>query len=568
MSTLTVGAGQQYSTIASAVAASRDGDVLAVQAGTYRNDFANIDKKLTIEGVGGVARLEASGDIPNGKGILMVNTDVTIKNLAFSGATVADGNGAGIRFQGGNLTIENSLFENNQNGLLTNTMPGSTLTIRNSEFSHNGTGDGRTHNIYVGEIGKLSIDNSYFHDAVVGHEIKSRSYETVITNSRIAEGADGTGSYSIDLPNGGSAYIAGNTIQQGEHSQNPAMIHFGGESGPYPGSSLTVTNNTFVNDLPSQSAVAVLNQTGVLASVTGNATYGIASDLVAFGAAQVSNVTTLVVRPLIDLLHSVDAPAAPAPAPAPVAAAPVVTPDPAPAPAPSPSPAAGPGDLVLRVSEDAWQGHAQFTVSVDGAQVGGVRTASASHAAGQHDDVVIPGLPAGAHAVAVTFLNDAWGGSAAADRNLYVDSVSYAGEEKGIGAVLLSSGASATTTVGAAAPAPAPEAAGGHSLTLHLAEDAWRGDAQFAVMADGKQVGGGTVTASHAAGAVQDFTFNLPSAPSTVDVAFLNDAWGGTAGTDRNLYVAGFSVDGHEQPGATAALMSAGTAHFNVDPWA
>ena len=39
----------------------------------------------------------------------------------------------------------------------------------------------------------------------------------------------------------------------------------------------------------------------------------------------------------------------------------------------------GPDTLTLLVSEDAWQGDAQFTVAVDGVQVGGVQTATISH---------------------------------------------------------------------------------------------------------------------------------------------------------------------------------------------
>jgi len=48
MATLNVGAGQTYATLAAAVAASRDGDTIAVQAGTYVNDFATISKDITI----------------------------------------------------------------------------------------------------------------------------------------------------------------------------------------------------------------------------------------------------------------------------------------------------------------------------------------------------------------------------------------------------------------------------------------------------------------------------------------------------------------------------------------
>ena len=78
--------------------------------------------------------------------------------------------------------------------------------------------------------------------------------------------------------------------------------------------------------------------------------------------------------------------------------------------------------LILRMSEDAYQGDAQFTVAVDGKQVGGTQTAKASHKAGQTQSFVIQGaLGAGKHTVSITFLNDAWGGTPATDRNLYCD---------------------------------------------------------------------------------------------------------------------------------------------------
>ena len=65
---------------------------------------------------------------------------------------------------------------------------GGTITIDHTEFAANGKGDGYTHNIYVGKIGTLQITNSYIHDAVVGHEIKSRADNTIILNNRIIDG--------------------------------------------------------------------------------------------------------------------------------------------------------------------------------------------------------------------------------------------------------------------------------------------------------------------------------------------------------------------------------------------
>jgi hypothetical protein len=48
MATLNVAAGQPYATLSAAIAASRNGDAIAVQAGTYVNDFATISKNVVV----------------------------------------------------------------------------------------------------------------------------------------------------------------------------------------------------------------------------------------------------------------------------------------------------------------------------------------------------------------------------------------------------------------------------------------------------------------------------------------------------------------------------------------
>jgi hypothetical protein len=88
----------------------------------------------------------------------------------------------------------------------------------------------------------------------------------------------------------------------------------------------------------------------------------------------------------------------------------------------------GPDSLVLRISQDAYQGSAEYTVSIDGHQVGGTLTASALHSSGQLDTVTIKGdWDPGAHTVSVNFLNDRWDGTEATDRNLHLEGASYNG---------------------------------------------------------------------------------------------------------------------------------------------
>lgn len=298
MANLTVGPGQQFSTIAAAVAASRDGDVLLVQAGTYTNDFATISTKITIQGVGGMAKLVATVPPPDGKGILVTNTDVTLDHLELTGAKVPDMNGAGVRYQGGDLLMTNCYVHGNQTGLLANPVADGTVTIRNSEFARNAATD-FSNNIYVNKIAKLTIEDSYIHDASVAHQVKSRAAMTVITDSRIQDGG-GTGSYSIDLPNGGVAVLRNNDIQQGPASQNPAIVHFGGEGTPYPGSSLVIEGGTVLNQLDSVSTRLLLNQTATTAEIRDVDVFGLGPSQIASGPATVSGLTTLATAPPLD----------------------------------------------------------------------------------------------------------------------------------------------------------------------------------------------------------------------------------------------------------------------------
>ena len=118
----------------------------------------------------------------------------------------------------------------------------------------------------------------------------------------------------------------------------------------------------------------------------------------------------------------------------------------------------GPDSLVLKISQDAYQGSAQYTVAVDGKQVGGTFTASASHAAKQSDTLTLKGdWAAGAHKVEVKFLNDAYGGSAATDRNLHIDSATYNGKDvAGAAQAILGKTVPGAFAFTEAAPAPAP----------------------------------------------------------------------------------------------------------------
>ncbi len=299
MATLTVGSGQQFQTIAAAVAASHDGDVVQIQAGTYVNDFAEIKTKITLEGVGGLAHLVATTSPPNGKAILVTDTDIHLDHLELSGAAVGDGNAAGIRYQGGNLTVTNSSIHNNQDGILAAADPNGSITIDRSEIASNGTGDGRTHNLYIGNIASFTLTNSYVHDAIVGHEVKSRAATNTITGNRIQNNTAGTASYLVDFAQGGTATVSNNVLQKGPNAQNPVFVSFGEEGSSYANPSLTVSNNTIVSDLAAHSPIIVANDTPGPAALSGNSLWGVAASA-EVGTVSTTGNTILSTRPALD----------------------------------------------------------------------------------------------------------------------------------------------------------------------------------------------------------------------------------------------------------------------------
>jgi len=231
----------------------------------------------------------------------------------------------------------------------------------------------------------------------------------------------------------------------------------------------------------------------------------------------------------------------------------------------------GPDTLVLKISQDAFQGSAQYTVSVDGNQIGGTLTGGASHVARQDDTISVLGnFAPGPHRLTINFLNDLYHGTPNTDRNLYVDGITYDGVAVPNGtAALLSAGPQdfAFTDTGTSFPPISTTIGSGpDTLVLKISQDAFQGSAQYTVSVDGNQIGGAlTASALHASGQHDTVAVHGTFAPGShsLTVSFLNDAYGGTPTTDRNLYVDSVTINGTGVPGATAALLSAGPRSFS-----
>ncbi len=245
-----VGPNQALTRITEALARAVDGDTIEVLPGTYRGDVAVIrQRRLRIVGLGERPVLQAEGRHAEGKAIWVVRDgDIEIQNIAFQGCRVPDGNGAGIRFERGRLRLRQCAFSDNQMGLLTGADLGSTLDIDDCLFENAPDNPGSLpHLLYVGQIGLLRLQGSALRRGRVGHLLKSRAREAIITGNRFDDGLTGEASYEIDLPNGGLALVEGNTVVQSPLTRNSVMLAYGAEGRAWPDSRLTVLNNTFIN---------------------------------------------------------------------------------------------------------------------------------------------------------------------------------------------------------------------------------------------------------------------------------------------------------------------------------
>ena len=280
---LAVGPGKTFSTVRSAASAAQNGDSIHITAGDYRGDVATWRASdVTICGVGGRARLIANGAQEGGKGIWVVQgANTTVINVEFHGAKVPDQNGAGIRQEGPNLTLRNTAFFDNENGILTDDDSGSTITIEHSEFARNGFGDGYTHNIYVGKIGRLNVRSSYFHEAKIGHQLKTRARENVIEYSYFMDGPAGTSSYLLNFDNGGRAVVRGNLLQKGPQADNSTLITHYSNIWGVDYNSLTLEHNTLVSTYPGGRFIDV--NTGAAVTLTANVFAGTNAPTLASG---------------------------------------------------------------------------------------------------------------------------------------------------------------------------------------------------------------------------------------------------------------------------------------------
>lgn len=258
--TMVVGSGEKITTLSEAARLARDGEVIEIRPGNYRGQPAIwTQNNLLIRAAGERPVMLADGKSAEGKAIWVVRGGkIRIENIEFRGARVPDGNGAGIRFEKGQLTIHGCRFVDNEMGMLTANSASQTLVVTDSEFGDAPRHAGALHHLlYVGAIGKFTLSGSRFFNGYLGHLVKSRARENHVLYNMLADGAGGRASYELEFPNGGIAYVIGNVIAQSAETDNPSLLAYGAEGPRWLENGLYVAHNTLINDKHAGNFLAV-----------------------------------------------------------------------------------------------------------------------------------------------------------------------------------------------------------------------------------------------------------------------------------------------------------------------
>ena len=189
------------------------------------------------------------GGTCEGKAALVLRGEgSTVDGIVFRNMRVDDGNGAGIRIELGDLTVTNAMFLDSQEGILGATDQPTRIRIDRSTFAGLGQCDETpdcAHSVYLGTNGSVTITNSRFERGRGGHYVKLRSPRVDIRDNSFDDTAGRKTNYMIDLPEGATGRISGNTFVQGTHKENwSGMIVVAAENRKYSSAGLQVAGNT------------------------------------------------------------------------------------------------------------------------------------------------------------------------------------------------------------------------------------------------------------------------------------------------------------------------------------
>jgi len=239
--------GRAYARLADAVEAIGEGrGTIRIAPGRYRDCAVQEAGRIAfIAETAGTAVFD--GGICEDKATLVLRgQSAHVEGLVFTHNRVADGNGAGIRIEQGDLSVAYVRFVDSQCGILSAADPNGTISIDHSTFSGLGRhpdGNG-AHSLYIGHYGALRVTNSRFERGTGGHYLKSRSPRIEALNNSFDDSQGTDTNYMIDLPEGAVGRIAGNVFVQGVGKENyGTLIAVHAEAGDNPTAGLIIEDN-------------------------------------------------------------------------------------------------------------------------------------------------------------------------------------------------------------------------------------------------------------------------------------------------------------------------------------
>ena len=147
--TLEAGPGLAYPSPSAAARDAVDGDTIQIAPGEYYDCIVS-DRRLTIQGPATLTDKTCEG-----KALLVLRGNGTVvRDLVLARARVPDANGAGIRLEGRDATIERVVFENNEVGVLGGA---GRVTLRDCTIT---AGHAGMTAILVGEADMLVVQNT------------------------------------------------------------------------------------------------------------------------------------------------------------------------------------------------------------------------------------------------------------------------------------------------------------------------------------------------------------------------------------------------------------------------
>ncbi|MGA1797486.1 right-handed parallel beta-helix repeat-containing protein [Sphingomonas sp. 4RDLI-65] len=240
--------GQGFANLQDAVSSIRMGTAtILIAPGTYRQCAVQAGGRITFKAVQPGTAIFDSVACEGKAALVLRGQGSVVDGLVFRGYRVADGNGAGIRTEMGDLTVINAMFLDSQEGILGGQPTGQKITIDHSTFAGLGQCDetpGCAHAIYLANQGSVTITNSRFERGTGGHYVKLRVPNVSITDNSFDDTAGRKTNYMIDLPEGATGLIARNTFVQGRQKENhTGLIVVAAEAKTYRSTGLRVEGN-------------------------------------------------------------------------------------------------------------------------------------------------------------------------------------------------------------------------------------------------------------------------------------------------------------------------------------